>query len=800
MSPVRGEPAALVDPVPTGKDHRVMFYSQENELYDKVTEFLLPGLALGEPVVVVGATARRSALVRRLRQATSELERGIGSLRFLEAETTLETFMVDSLPDEDRFRALVADLVGDQSKGPVRIYGEMVDVLWRQGNRKGAIALEELWSDLQRTYSFALMCSYRMGEFYKHAAETDRVCSTHTHVFPSTFRSHKESSAVPSENLLDEIEHRRRVENALRESLRDLRHAQNERDGAVERNERLTSITAAIAAAVTHEQVYQAVVEKVSDSLGASSVELWVVDDDQMRANLVKSVGYDAKSVRALSARLDSLERLPVLDAIVSGDPMWIPSQEALVARYPNLGKMITHGRSYQIAVLPVRTPGRILGAIGFTFDNAPALDDGKKGLMALVARYSGQALERLRLLDAERHNRAQTELLYRLAGAVNAAQSIEEIFSAALDAIEGAVAAPRSAILSYDDDGVIRFKAWRGLSESYRHAVEGHSPWSRDTRSPEPLLVSDVDKDPTMSRYLSLFQAEGIGALSFIPLVANDVIIGKFMVYFDTPRNLSLQEIDMVKAIASHVATALARFAAAAELQRSIRFNEMFTGILGHDLRNPLSAILMAAQLLDKRSDDENLKKPLARLISSGHRMARMIDQLLDFTRVRLGGGIPLLRAPTDLASLMRQTLDELHDAHPDSILKLERHGDTSGTWDADRLLQVFSNLVGNAVQHGGGHEVLARIDGTNPDHVFIEIRNHGTIPSQHLSTLFDPLTQVSRQKEAAQGLGLGLHITREIVCAHQGRVRVESTDSEGTAFIIDLPRTMVRPDGAAA
>lgn len=612
-------------------------------------------------------------------------------------------------------------------------------------------------------------------------------------------RNPPESSSVPSEILVAEIDLHRRVENALRESLRDLRNVQKERNDVLRRNERFTAITSAIADAVTHEQVYQAVVENSSIALAASSVGLWVVDDDQLRANLANSVGYDAESARALSTRIDSLERLPVLDAIVSGEPIWIPSQEALVARYPNLGEMVTPGRSYEIAVLPVKTLGRIRGAIGFTFDDAPAIDEDQKGFMALVARYSGQALERLRLLDAEKRSLAQTELLYRLAGSVNAAQTLEEIFSAALDAIEGAVSAPRSAILSYDDDNVIRFKAWRGLSESYRQAVEGHSPWSRDARSPEPVLVSDVENDPAMGPYLSLFHAEGIGGLSFIPLVANDAIIGKFMVYYDTPRILSLQEIELAKAIASHVATALARFAVAAELQRSIRFNEMFTGILGHDLRNPLSAILMAAQLLNKRSDDENLRKPLTRLISSGHRMARMIDQLLDFTRVRLGRGIPLIPSSTDLEWLMRQAMDELHAAHPESILKLERHGDTSGIWDADRLLQVFSNLVGNALQHGGDHEVRARIDGTHPDNVCIEIRNQGAIPAHQLATLFEPMTQGSRQTEAAQGLGLGLHITREIVCAHQGSVRVESTDSDGTTFIVGLPRAL-RPDGRAS
>src|SRR5690606_15691872 len=212
-------------------------------------------------------------------------------------------------------------------------------------------------------------------------------------------------------------------------------------------------------------------------------------------------------------------------------------------------------------------------------------------------------AIESSHLYRDNLNSRLSTELLYGLARAVIGAECVEQVFDAALDALEKALGAQRSSILTFDLDGVMRFKTWRGLSEVYRKAVEGHSPWPPGARNPEPILISDAERDATMATYRELFAREGIGALGFIPLVAAGKLVGKFMVYYDTPRQLTPHELDMAKAIANHVAAAVVRFSVVAELQRTVRFNEMFAGILGHDLRNPLNAIMTSAQLAMHRS-----------------------------------------------------------------------------------------------------------------------------------------------------------------------------------------------------
>jgi len=265
-------------------------------------------------------------------------------------------------------------------------------------------------------------------------------------------------------------------------------------------------------------------------------------------------------------------------------------------------------------------------------------------------------------------------------------------------------------------------------------------------------------------------------------------------MVYYPEPRALSVAELDMGKAIANHVAAAIGRFAALRELQQTVRFNEIFTGMLGHDLRNPLGAIMTAAQMAVRRSEGGPLEKPLSRIIKSGGRMATMIDQLLDFTRVRVGEGIPLDRQSADLGPLVKQALEELSDAYPSWRFSFEYDAsESAGVWDADRIVQVFSNLIANAVQHGTPDPgVSVRIDGSARDAVSVRIHNMGVVPAEILPRLFEPMAGGDRRRDNSRGLGLGLYISREIVNAHGGSIEVETCQRAGTTFTVRLPRAV--------
>jgi PAS domain S-box-containing protein len=229
-------------------------------------------------------------------------------------------------------------------------------------------------------------------------------------------------------------------------------------------------------------------------------------------------------------------------------------------------------------------------------------------------------------------------------------------------------------------------------------------------------------------------------------------------------------------------------------DLRETIRVNELFVGVLAHDLRAPLTAIMTAGELIRKRevaSPDGRNAKTLTRLLASGERMSRMVEQLLDFTRLRVGGGFAIEPRETDMAVLVQQVVDELDGSYPDCAVDIRPVGDTHGSWDADRLCQVISNLVANAFQHGvpaAGIRVL--IDGSAADLVRVQVHNMGGIPPALMSQIFAPLTGGQRRRDRSRGLGLGLFITQRIADSHGGAVTVSSNEAEGTTFTLSLPR----------
>jgi PAS domain S-box-containing protein len=228
------------------------------------------------------------------------------------------------------------------------------------------------------------------------------------------------------------------------------------------------------------------------------------------------------------------------------------------------------------------------------------------------------------------------------------------------------------------------------------------------------------------------------------------------------------------------------------AEHARIQQFQERFLAILGHDLRNPLAAIDMAANMLRAHgAQDARTVRILDRIDASCLRMSRMIEQILDLTRSRLSGRLEMKRTPTDLCSMISSVVEELQTAHPTRTIDVHCPP-VSGTWDRDRLEQVFSNLIANAIHYGSPEHAVtvnARPEGNS---VTVEVHNRGVpIPEELQAKLFDPFRRGSRDSRTAstEGLGLGLYISREIVLAHGGDINVSSSEGEGTTFRVCLP-----------
>lgn len=229
--------------------------------------------------------------------------------------------------------------------------------------------------------------------------------------------------------------------------------------------------------------------------------------------------------------------------------------------------------------------------------------------------------------------------------------------------------------------------------------------------------------------------------------------------------------------------------------MQMLDQHRDQFLGILGHDLRNPLGAIIMGASVLSATEGlDDRSVRIASRILSSARRMDRLVGDLLDLTRTRLGTGLPISRAPTDLAQVCRQVVSELRGAHPETPVRFEAKGHLQGEWDSDRLAQVVSNLVGNALQHGAkGRPIVVRARSAGHE-ALLEVHNEGPpIPKGSLNAIFEPMVRIRAAPEDARSksLGLGLFVAEQIVLAHGGMIAITSTKSGGTTFTVHLPRS---------
>jgi PAS domain S-box-containing protein len=751
------------------------------------------------------------------------------------------------------------------------------------------------------------------------------------------------------------------------------------RDAAIDRAVRLLKITSAIANAVTEADVLNALVDRVADAIDATSAGLFLVSDDRQQVRLARSFGYSERARGALAVvPLDAEPAIPALDAIRRGEPIWIASLSALIERYPHLEPIARASKPYRVACMPLVSRQRAVGALAFTFDAERDATEEERAFLLVIANYASQALERLRLLEAERRSRAEAdaaahrlrvlsrasrafvdadldldsrlrsvvselsiafdscinlgllepdgvirliavhhpipeadaalrglaferpvplgegvtgavaatgrsgiipsldpaamrdrapadyreflarfpayaviaaplkvhgrvigtvtaarvregesyseddlrlleeladraavsienarlyqetvagraraEQLHRFAQVAVGAKGVDAVCEAALAVVQAALGVTRSAILTLDQEGVMRVRATRGLSDAHRSALEGYSPWRTDDSHAAPLLVPDVGRDERVAALAPIFEREGVRAAAMFPLVAEGRLLGTLGVLHSELHEHTTTEIETAGAIANYLASMIGRFTAIAKLDETIRYNELFTGVLAHDLRNPLGAIMMAAQLMQHLAEDDRLLKPLQRITRSGERMSRMIDQLLDFTQARLGGGIPVSRKEANLEQLAKHAIDEAELTTTGWRFELRTAGDLLGRWDPDRIAQVFSNLAGNAVQHGSPERPLVvALDGTKPESVGVEIRNRGVVRPEILPAIFEPFRTTHQKRDGTKGLGLGLYITKEVVRAHGGSIVVTSSEDEGTAFRITLPR----------
>jgi signal transduction histidine kinase len=497
--------------------------------------------------------------------------------------------------------------------------------------------------------------------------------------------------------------------------------------------------------------------------------------------------------------------RAPVIVTDIGTDPLWAEYRDAA----------LEWGLRACWSVPISSTGGEVLGTFAFYYrePRAPA----RRDLVTIegAARLARMVLERERADRARRRAAHRDQALFAAARVLARAEEVTPALGELVSAVGGALSWDAGAVWlleaeqstlgcvahwSKDDARFAEFIT----DTTERRLSPGEGLPGRVIRSGEPEWLATSNGEAACLRFRTASAAGIHHGLAF-PIRAANQVLGVIELFTSTQEGIDTDLLVALRTVGLQVGQFLSRARAQADRQRSIdelretlRFSELFAGILAHDLRNPLNTIVMGTQVLMNDATPRALSV-LSRMQNSGGRMARMIEQLLDLTRSRDGNGLALVRESLHLGDLSSSMVNELALAFPAARVELQIEGDTLGHWDRDRLAQVLSNLIGNAIEHGDpGSTVTVRLDGRDAESVTLETHNWGTIVPDALPALFDPFKPVRPGARRSSGLGLGLYITQLIVAAHGGSISVSSS-SLGTRFHVQLPRTAAAESAAA-
>ena len=729
--------------------HYVQFYESDAFLVARVADFIASAFKTDDAAVLIATPAHRSAVERLLSERGFPLAELTKSSRYfsLDAQETLARFMVGGAPDGKLFKEEIGGLLEKATRNRHRhvwAFGEMVALLAAAQNHAAAIQLEELWNELSRSYQLSLLCGYLMKDLSGTSAGKAfrQICRAHSTVLPTeNYISSGQTDTERSEQIA-----------VLEQKAQSLESEIVTRKQMEHRSRLLTSIV---------QYSDDAIISKDLNGIITS----W-------NAGAERIFGYRAEEIVGQSVlKLIPLDRRD--------------EEPSILARLRR-GERIDHYETVR--------QGKDGALVDVSLTVSPMKDDDGKVFGASKIARDISALKRGQRIQ---------HALYELASTVNSAVALHDIFEAALDAICHCQNTQRSAILLYDSEGTMRFRAWRNLSDEYRRAVEGHSPWKRDALSPQPICIEDIHTANFDEPLRGVVIKERIHSLAFLPITYEGRLLGKFMLYYDVPHRFTPEELQPALTIATQVAFATERRRTGENLERMVNERtaslreaiaqmEEFSYSISHDLRAPVRAMQCYAEVLmeDYGAElDEHAKKYLERIIHSGVRMDRLIQDILTYSRLSRR---EIKLQPISLDRLTRDIVSQYLDLKPASGLEIAVNGPLMPVVGHEASLsQAISNLLNNAIKFvapGTPPKVQVWTERRNGDvRLWVEDNGIGIKP-EYQHRLFNVFERVHPEKNY-EGTGIGLAIVRKAAERMGGKAGVESNGVEGSKFWIQLP-----------
>ncbi len=739
---------------PMPADHTVEQPGFDDDVFvaERVARFLMESLSTGGAAMVVAKSGHLAELAAVLRDVDRD------ALVLLDAEATLAAITRDGSLDEALFMHVMGEVIRPlRERGKIHAYGEIVDLLLEGGRTHEVAHVESLWS--------ALLASMPFGAFHLYRL----------HVPRSVLRLEQRTRVLEVE-----VERRQKLETRML--------------GLLDYTGKLTS-------AHSRAEIATLTIEVGLRSVEASAAALWLVSADGKFLELAAATpGVVNPEVKRIPLDEDGV----VAHAVHEHRAIFLSSLAQYEREFPLSFQGRGRGDPAQVAfaILPVAGDGKPLGGLWLAYDRERAFDAAERTFKEIVARHCGLALERTDLAEKEQRARAEIELLYALTSDVAVADDLEAVYDIALNTVMFGTASDRAAILLIDD-GKMRFKAWRGLSDAYRAAIDGHSPWVLDDKHPVPIGVEDTEIDPEWASFREVFHAEGIRSLAFIPLLHRRRLVGKFMVYRDQPQPYTARELQLASTVAFHVGESLARKhdeaalarafveekQARAEAEEATRAREEILSVVSHDLRNPLGTVLIGASSLLQVDGDRRVAGIAGRIHRQAERMARLIDDLVDFAGIQ-AGKLAIDRvehAPTEIIHAATDLFGPLAEERGLTLEKTVQPNLPSISCDSERALQVLANLMSNALKvTPKGGRVQIGVEARAADVVFFVNDSGPGIDATELPHMFERYWRGKASQY--RGAGLGLSIARGIVDAHGGKIWAESTIGVGSTFYFSL------------